>query len=114
MSEAEARLRAWISTTLTAGMVLAIGVILIGLAVALVSGRGLEPAPDWLAGLTAGEPGSIVMFGVLLLTLTPVAQLLAAALAFGRAGEHRYLVITLTVLGLLVGSVAIAIIVGNS
>lgn len=114
MTDAEGRLRAWISTTLTVGMLLAIAVILVGLAVALVTGRGLELAPDWVAGLTGAEPGSIVMVGVLLLALTPVAQLVVAAAAFGRSGEHRYLVITLIVLGLLLGSVAIAIVVGNS
>ncbi|MEO8247443.1 MAG: DUF1634 domain-containing protein [Chloroflexota bacterium] len=113
MTDAEARLRSWISTTLTVGMLLAIVVMLVGLALALVTGRGLEAGPDWVAGLMGAEPGSIVMFGVLLLTLTPVVQLVVAALAFGRAGEHRYLVITLIVLGLLVGSVAIAIVVGN-
>ncbi len=114
MSDDERRLRAWVSVTLTVGMAIAIGVIAIGMALALVSGRGLGIGSTWIAGLTKAEPGSIVLLGVLLLTLTPVAQLTAAAVAFGRAGEHRYLTIALVVLGLLLGSLAIAIGIGRT
>jgi uncharacterized membrane protein len=114
VSADEQRLRAYISTTLTVGMLLAIGVIVLGLGVAAVSGRGLDTGPDWVAGLSDAEPGSIVMAGVLLLTLTPVVQLAAAALAFARAREGRYLVIALVVLGLVVASVPIALVIGST
>ncbi len=112
MTREERRLRDWVSRTLTVGMAAAVGLIGVGIVAGVVSGAGLE-VPERhagpLAGILAGKAGSIVLLGILLLTLTPVAQLMAAAWAFARAGEHRYLVIALMVLGLLLGSLGVAI-----
>ena len=108
---AEDRLRRWISRTLTVAVVVAVVVIGIGVAAGIATGQGLEIGPGSsgvLGEIAAGKPGSIVLLGIVALALTPVAQLAAAAFAFGRAGEHRYLVLTLAVLALLLGSLGIA------
>lgn len=111
IDRAEDRLRRWISRTLTVAVVVAVVVIGIGVAAGIVTGQGLSIGPGdtgVLDEIASGKPGSIVLLGIVALALTPVAQLAAAALAFGRAGEHRYLVVSLVVLALLVGSLVIA------
>jgi uncharacterized membrane protein len=111
IAPSEVRLRRWISRVLVVGTVAAVAIIALGVAVGVVGGEGLSiPAGGRgvLAEIAAGKPGSIVLLGIVVLTLTPVAQLTVAALAFGKAGERRYLLITLAVLALLVGSMAIA------
>lgn len=108
----DARLRASVATTLRIGMLLAVACIGVGIVAGLVTGDGLDvDESQGLAGaLLAGRPGSIVLFGVLLLTLTPVAQMIASAIGFGRAGDRRYLLIALVVLALLLGSLVIAVV----
>ena len=113
----EARLRRWVSRTLASGMALSVAIVAIGLAIGVVTGEGLavDPPGGGLAPeIGAGKPGSIVLLGLVVLTLTPVAQLAAAALAFRRANEPRYLTITLAVLGLLLGSLVIAVVVATA
>jgi len=105
------RLRRWISRTLTAGLLLAVTVVAVGVLLGVVTGQGIgvDPASGGvLAEIRSGKPGSIVLIGLLLLALTPVAQLAAAALALGRAREFPYLGVALVVLGLLLGSLAVA------
>ena len=114
---AEDRLRRWISGTLTVAVVVAVVVIATGVAAGIVTGAGLEIGSDAggvLGEIAAGKPGSIVLLGIVALALTPVAQLAAAAFAFGRAGEHRYLVLTLAVLALLLGSLGIAALLNSA
>lgn len=107
-------LRRWVSTVLTVGVWSAVALIAVGLAWAVISGRPLEVAPGTLLDeLTAGEPGSIVLLGLLLLVLTPVAQLVAAAAAFARNGERGYLVVTLVVLAVLLFSLVLAALTGG-
>lgn len=107
-------LRRWVSTVLTVGVWSAVALIAVGLAWAVVSGRPLEVAPGSLLDeLTAAEPGSVVLLGILLLVLTPVAQLVAAAAAFARNGERRYLIVTLVVLSVLLSSLVLAAVTGS-
>jgi uncharacterized membrane protein len=111
IAPAELRLRRWISRVLLSGTVVAVAIIALGVAIGVVGGEGLEIATGSggvLSEIAAGKPGSIVLLGIVVLTLTPVAQLTVAALAFGTAGERRYLLITLAVLALLLASLAIA------
>lgn len=99
----------WVSRTLSIGNVLAIGTIALGVAVGLVSGdASVAPGGGLTAQIGAGKPASIVALGLLLLALTPIAQLLAAVAAFARQGERRYAAISATVLGLLVLGIAAA------
>jgi uncharacterized membrane protein len=100
-----------VSRTLSVGTALAIGTIAVGVLAGLVTGDASVPPDGGLgAQIGAGKPASIVALGLLLLTLTPIAQLLAAVAAFARQGERRYAAISAAVLGLLViGIVSAAI-----
>jgi uncharacterized membrane protein len=99
----------WVSRTLSVGTALAIGTIALGVLAGLVSGDASVPPGLGLGPqIGAGRPASIVALGLLLLTLTPIAQLLAAIAAFARQGERRYAAISGTVLGLLVIGIAAA------
>jgi uncharacterized membrane protein len=99
----------WVSRTLSVGTTLAIGTVAVGVVAGLVTGDASLPAGGGLAAqIAAGRPASIVALGLLLLTLTPIAQLLAAVAAFARQGERRYAAVSAAVLGLLVIGIAAA------
>jgi uncharacterized protein DUF1634 len=99
----------WVSRTLSAGTGLAIGTVALGVGAGLVTGDpSLRPGGSLAAQIGAGKPASIVALGLLLLTLTPIAQLLTAVAAFARQGERRYAAISATVLGLLLIGIAAA------
>lgn len=51
--------------------------------------------------LASGNPYALIQVGLLLLLLTPLARVLAAAVSFGRAGERGYALVSLVVLGLI-------------
>jgi len=107
-SEPDALAR-WVSGTLSVGTALAIGTVALGVVAGLVTGDASLPAGGGLAAqIAAGRPASIVAVGLLLLTLTPIAQLLAAVAAFARQGERRYAAVSAIVLGLLVIGIAAA------
>lgn len=107
-------LRRWVANVLTIGVWSAVTLVAVGLGWALVSGRPLEVPPGSLLDeLTAGEPGSVVLLGILVLLLTPVAQLVAAAAAFTRNRERGYVAVTLLVLGVLVFSLVLAALTGG-
>lgn len=99
----------WVSRTLSIGTTLAIGAIALGVLAGLVTGDASAPPGRGLgAQISAGKPASIVALGLLLLALTPIAQLLSAIAAFARQGERRYAAISATVLALLVIGIAAA------
>lgn len=110
----------WVSRVLAVGTALAIGVVLVGMALTWLTGAAEAGAGSagatsggLLAQIAAFKPGSIVSLGLLLLVLTPVAVLAAALVAFIRSGEHRYVAITSLVLGLLVVGVLAASLVSQ-
>ena len=89
------------------------GVTRVGTAVAMLlvaTGVLLELGGE----LSAGGAASIIGVGLLALALTPVAQVSAAAAAFARLGEHRYLFVSLLVLVLLAAGIAAATVVSRS
>jgi uncharacterized membrane protein len=54
-----------------------------------------------LAEAAVGRPASIIMLGVLLLILTPVARVIAGAVYYAARRDRIYTLISLAVLGLL-------------
>lgn len=105
-----------VSGTLAAGSVLACAVLAVGVGAWLVSGgrpaTGGDGIVAWLDGLSRLEPDSVIFAGLLLVTLTPVAQLGAALIAFTRLGEWRYALASAGVLAILVISFAGALALG--
>jgi len=109
------QLARWVSRTLAAGTALAIGTIAVGVLAGLVTGDASVPPGHGLsAQIGAGRPASIVAIGLLLLTLTPIAQLLPAVAAFARQGERRYAAISALLLALLLIGIAVAAILTRS
>jgi uncharacterized membrane protein len=102
----------WVSRVLATGTLLAIATVAVGVLLTLATGGEGGPSGVDDRGLVAqildGKPGSIVSFGLLLLALTPLAQLVAAVGAFVRSGERRYVVISSVVLALLLVGIATA------
>lgn len=56
-------------------------------------------------GAGTGDPRAIIQFGLLLLIATPIARVMFSAFGFWREGDHRYVVITLIVLAVLMYSI---------
>lgn len=104
-------LQRWTAAALTVSMSVAMVVVSIGVAVGLLGGQGLgvpEQRYGLLTAIADGSPGGIVLLGLVVLTLTPLAHIAAAATSFARSGERRYLLISLALGGVLLGSLAVA------
>jgi uncharacterized membrane protein len=102
----------WVGTALATGTLLAMATVAVGVVLTLAGGgsggAGEGHRGDLFSQITAGTPASLVAVGLLLLALTPVAQLVAAIIVFVRRGERRYVLIASVVLGLLLVGIATA------
>ena len=117
MKERPDELGRWVSSVLAVGTLLAIVTVAIGVGLGLAGGGAGGPigrdGGGLVAQIAAGKPASIVSFGLLLLALTPLAQLVAAGVAFGRRGERRYVMISSVVLALLLLGIATATVLSS-
>ena len=59
-----------------------------------------------ISGIATGDPGAIILLGILLLVATPVARVAFAVVAFAVERDRLYVVVSLTVLAVLLGSLA--------
>lgn len=70
---------------------------------------GPVPHPGGLAGAIsralAGPDHGLIVVGILVLILTPIARVVAAAVLFGREGDRLYTGLTLAVLAVLVAGI---------
>lgn len=102
MKRADDELARWVSGVLAIGTTVAIATVALGVALTLLLGGAAgQSAVGLVAQIMALKPASIVSVGLLLLALTPAAQLVVALVAFARRGEHRYTFIASVVLSLL-------------
>ncbi len=101
-----------LATVIRLGTWSAVAVVGVGTAWLAVAPPPPRPAGDLLGQLAAGGPGSVVMAGLLLLALTPVSVVAAAAVSFVRLGERRYAVAASTALALLVAGLLAGILTG--
>lgn len=102
------RLGTRIAAVLRIGTMVAVATVATGFVIALVGG-GEGPGPRPVVDLVgAGGADALITIGLLGLTLLPLGVLGVAAFTFGRHGERRYLVSSLTTLGLLIGSLVAA------
>lgn len=107
-----------IGTLLRAGVILAASIVFLGGLWFLKQSAWLVPdyrtfrgaPPDLrsvggvLAGVGHGRPASIIQLGLLLLIATPVARVAFSVFAFAVQRDRLYVLITLAVLMLLLGS----------
>jgi len=107
--------RTLIARPLRYGTLIAVAVIAIGLIASVGQPVEIqrEPVPLLDAVFAGGGP-AIIAIGLLLLCLVPLAVALAAAAAFARRGEPRYLGSSLLVVVLLAaGLVVPAVLIGR-
>lgn len=92
------------------GTIVAMGIVAAGYLVGLVagSGDGQRPLVDQLSG---GGSVAIIAAGLLVLTLLPVAVVIAAGIGFAQAGERRRFWTALLVLVLLLASIVTAAVI---
>jgi uncharacterized membrane protein len=112
-----ARFRLMVSYVLVIGVTLSAAVIALGFALALVfgwrtslAGGAMGPSDlaafsDMPSGLMALRPSAITQCGLLLLLATPVVRVAASVVGFALEGDRLYVVITLVVLAILLGSI---------
>jgi uncharacterized membrane protein len=99
-----------IAIVLRAGALLAVAGIGVGFLLAFFDDADIGPSP-LLAMLRAGGADALIGAGMLVLTLTPAAALVAAAVALERAGERRRAAIAGAVLLLLVAGLVVAAVI---
>jgi hypothetical protein len=104
----------WVAAVLRVGTLAAIAMVAIGYAWAVATGeRHLEAAPV-VDEIAAGGGDGLAAVGLLTLTLVPPAMLVAAAVALARARERRMAIAAVVVAALLVGSLAVAAVLGSA
>ena len=101
-----------IAAILRIGTVLAVLVIGIGFVVASMTGLPSGGSRPFIDYVTHSGPDTQIAVGLFGLTLLPLAVIGFAARIFARDGERQQLWTTLLVLALLVGSLAVAAVLG--
>jgi uncharacterized membrane protein len=116
-SPAAAKFRVMVSVVLTIGISISAAVIALGFVLAVLLGWRTSPfggvaGPTDLAdfsgmpsGLLALRPVAITQLGLVLLLATPVVRVAASVVGFALEHDAIYVVITLAVLGILLGSI---------
>jgi len=115
MNALGARAYLWVAATLRWGTYLSAGLLLAGVVWILAEGDGDRPIqvgpPMPLTRLAeqllAGDPYAVMQAGVLLLLLTPVVRIGAAAVSFWLDGERRYTIVSLVVLLMIILSLVL-------
>ena len=106
--EADRRLDRYVSMVLHAGMILSVAVMAIGLLMYALSPGPVDniPLDRLFQELMNGSAVAVISLGVLLLIITPLARVVAAALVFAVDREPRFVLTSLAVLA----AIALAIV----
>ncbi len=110
-STAEDRLETLVTVPLRLGILAAIALVAAGLVMSWIEPSeppAAEHAP-LIDTILLGGAAAVMSVGLLMLTLVPLAVAIGAVVGFWRAGEHRYLVGSTVVAGLLVVSLLVSI-----
>lgn len=99
-----------VAIPLQVGTLLAVVVIGVGLMLSLDEAPDIQRAErvPLFETIGAGGVSALTVVGLLTLTLVPIAMVGGALIGFARSGERRYLVASLVVLALLLGSVVVS------
>jgi uncharacterized membrane protein len=104
---------AMVSRLLSIGITAALGLIALGLVLAVLRPIPAQPEATPFAQLPAavlhGDPIALVSLGLVVLLATPAARVVALAIAYARRREWSFAAIALTVLSVLVLSFVIGI-----
>jgi uncharacterized membrane protein len=103
-----------IAAVLRYGSLLSAAVMAVGLAAALwrrqvMPRSGTLPAGQLLNNVLHLDPAAITELGIVLLLLTPVFRVVVAVVSFGLERDRKYLLISLGVFLVVLGSIVFAI-----
>ncbi|MBZ5513372.1 MAG: DUF1634 domain-containing protein [Acidobacteriia bacterium] len=103
-----------ISAVLRYGSLLSAAVMAVGLGLALWKGEvlprsGSLAARELLRSVPQLDPAGITELGILLLLLTPVFRVVVAGVSFGLERDFKYLLVSLGVFAVVLGSILYAI-----
>lgn len=103
-----------IAKLLTAGVLLSAAIILVGLILYLVTGTGGYPGDTYptspiaiLEGILALKPYAVILFGLLILVLTPFLRVGVSIIVFAKEKDRLYVIITAVVFLILVVSLVL-------
>lgn len=107
------RLQGLVSLVLRGGVLIAAGLMGVGLLIAVVTGTtdsvsSFAPA-GLVPGLLHGVAGAYLLLGVFVLIATPLTRVLISVLLFAATRDTAFVVITATVFVLLAASVAFGV-----
>jgi uncharacterized membrane protein len=107
--------RAAIAAILRYGSLISTLVMALGLVLILLRGPASLGAGNRVGSLRTVFPRvlhldavGVVELGILLLLVTPIFRIVVAGIAFGLEGDYKYVFISLGVLGIVCGSIALA------
>jgi len=105
--------RLLIGVTYVAGALLAVGVLLmaVGAISPLSGGPRFDPAaiPGDIAHL---DPSGFLWLGLLAVIATPLIRVVAAAIAFARAGDRQLVAVAVAILGVVAAAIGTSLAVG--
>jgi uncharacterized membrane protein len=107
----------WVGRSLRAGVWSSAGLMIIGLALAWLSGSSLglpkeNPTPgEVFRGLLSGsfDPVTLIFAGLLLLMLTPFVRVLTAAIGFAAERDRTFVIVALVVFIMLLGELVFSL-----
>jgi uncharacterized membrane protein len=107
------QLYGWVARILAVGFWLSIGIIMLGVLLALARGDGISdetlPVGDILPAVLDGEAGGLFGLGLLLLLLTPLSYVVAALVIFARQRDRLFVGVCLMLILLIAASFGLAV-----
>ena len=105
--------RLLIVVTYVASVLLLIGVALMvaGGISPLSGGPGLDPSA-LASDLRSLQPAGFLWLGLIAVIATPISRVVAAAIAFGRAGDRQMVAVALGILAVIAVSITTALVAG--
>jgi uncharacterized membrane protein len=107
------QLYAWIARILAVGFWLSIGIIVVGVSLALLSGDGISEETlsvgDILPAVLDAEADGLIGLGILLLLLTPLSYVVAALVIFARQRDRLFVGVCLMLILLIAASIGLAV-----
>lgn len=103
----------WIVRVLTGGFWASVGLIVIGMALALLTGQSLgddvAPLVDVAPAVLDLEPQGIIDLGILLLLFTPSLYVVVSAVIFARQHDRMFVVVCCALLAIVMVSVGLGL-----
>jgi uncharacterized membrane protein len=100
-----------VNVVLTAGIVLTVALLAVGLVLSAAEGQGLPTEMtalgDLPSSLLALDPAAYLTLGLIVLIATPFVRVAGSVVAFARERDRRYVLITAAVLVVMCASVLI-------